>query len=93
MPDLLCKILSKIFYKQVSIHAKRNRELVDNDYVMKNFMRRVLMFDLVYLLELKQDSFKSDFDELRFTVSLILDLTRCISEKEGMKAASDDNRI
>ena len=66
---------------------------MEQDYILKNFMRRVLMFDLVYLLELKQECFRSDFDELRFTITLILDLTRVIAEKEGIKASNDDLKI
>ena len=50
---------------------------------LSRFMRRILIFDLVYLLELKQKSFKSDFDELQFTVQIIMDLTRLISDHEG----------
>jgi len=66
---------------------------MEQDYILKNFMRRVLMFDLVYLLELKQECFRSDFDELRFAITLILDLTRVIAEKEGIKASNDDLKI
>lgn len=47
-------------------------------------MRRVLLFDLPYLLELKQASFISDFDEIKFCFNLIADLTRVIAEKEGI---------
>lgn len=56
-------------------------------------MRRVLVFDLVYLLELKQSSFKSDFDEINFTINLIADLTRLVSELEGIRTGNDDERM
>lgn len=54
-------------------------------------MRRVLLFDLVYLLELKQSSFKSDFDEISFTVNMLYDLTRLVSDIEFYGRGMSDN--
>lgn len=46
------------------------------------FMRRLVIFDLSYLLELKHDTFRSDYDELVFTANLIFDLTRACAERD-----------
>jgi len=53
MPDLTCKIVSKLFYQNQPIFTPKSNHTSDRDYVLRNFMRRVLMFDLAYLLELK----------------------------------------
>ena len=45
-------------------------------------MKKVFFFDLAYLGEMKQDTLKSDLDEMQFTVNFILDLTRILSEFE-----------
>jgi hypothetical protein len=38
--------------------------------------------DLLYLKEFKQEVFRSDFDELTFTISLIMDITRGIADRD-----------
>ncbi len=55
-------------------------------------MKRILVFDLVYLKELKQETFKSDYDELSFALSLLFDITRTIVEKDPtLSALNNDN--
>ncbi|CDW88819.1 splicing endonuclease positive effector [Stylonychia lemnae] len=88
---LMCQILNKLFYKQNPMNASR-RDIVESQFVLKNFMRRVIMFDLQYLKELKQESFRSDFDEINFTTHLIGDLTKVVSEVEGVDASSYEVR-
>ena len=56
-------------------------------------MRRILVFDLVYLKEFKQNTFKSDFDELHFTISLIMDVTRCLAEREPALAELHNDNL
>jgi AAA domain len=45
-------------------------------------MKRIIVFDLLYLKEFKQETFRSDFDELQFALSILFDITRIISEKD-----------
>lgn len=54
------------------------------DSTLRTLMRRILVFDLYYLKEFKQDTFRSDFDELTFALSLILDVTRVLAEKDTL---------
>jgi superfamily I DNA and/or RNA helicase len=55
-------------------------------------MKRILVFDLLYLKEFKQDTFKSDFDELSFTLSVLFDVTRAMAEKDpALSALKNDN--
>lgn len=56
-------------------------------------MRRVLFFDLLYLKEFKQDTYKSDFDELQFALSLILDVTRALAEREPALASLHSDHL
>lgn len=49
---------------------------------LSRLMRKAVFFDLLYLKEFKQVTYKSDFDELQFVVQLILDLTKIIGERE-----------
>jgi hypothetical protein len=56
-------------------------------------MRRILVFDLLYLKDFKQETFKSDFDELQFTISLILDVTRALAERETALAGLHNDTI
>eukprot|EP00347_Sterkiella_histriomuscorum_P020454 403337744 len=92
-----CQIINRMLYKNntIQMNAPRQQQTAFNDDLtcLRNFMRRVLLFDLTYLLELKQSSFKSDFDEINFTISLIGDLTRLVSEIEGIRATRDDDRM
>lgn len=53
-----------------------------SDMGLSRLMRKVVFFDLLYLKEFKQVTYKSDFDELQFVVQLILDLTKIIGERE-----------
>ena len=55
-------------------------------------MRRILVFDLIYLREFKQETFRSDFDEITFTVYMIMDVTRALAEKdESLRQLQSDN--
>jgi hypothetical protein len=47
-------------------------------------MKRVFFFDHPYLKELKEQIFISDFEEVKFTMGMILDLVRLISENENI---------
>ena len=56
-------------------------------------MRRILIFDLLYLKEFKQETFRSDFDELSFTINLLMDVTRNIAEREPALASVTNDHI
>ena len=52
------------------------------------------MLDLTYLMEIKKDTYRSDFDEIQFTISLILDLIRLIAyDIEGAQGGGDDTKM
>lgn len=46
-------------------------------------MKRLLIFDLPYLREYKKETFRSDFDELQMTISIIFDVTRALAERDA----------
>jgi hypothetical protein len=57
------------------------------DTGLTRFMKRILLFDLLYLKEFKQATFKSDFDELQFAISLILDVNRALVDRDSSLAS------
>ena len=57
------------------------------DTGLHQFMKRILLFDLLYLKEFKHATFRSDFDELQFAISLILDVNRALVERDSSLAS------
>lgn len=56
-------------------------------------MKRVFYFDHTYLKEFKEQVFNSDYDEVKFAMFLILDLTRLLVENESMSGRSDNEKM
>ena len=55
-------------------------------------MKRLLVFDLPYLKEFKKETFRSDFDELQFAISILFDVTRAIAERDpALAGLSNDS--
>jgi superfamily I DNA and/or RNA helicase len=85
---ILIEFISKSFYEE---KLKKFRIEDDNIYFkdvnnrspLARIMKRIFFFDLIYLKELKDQVFASDFDEVRFTYNLIMDVTRLMSENES----------
>jgi hypothetical protein len=78
------EVLGKIYNESIFIveEAKKVPQQGCFDVGLHTFMKRILVFDLVYLKELKQDTFRSDFDELSFALNLLFDITRIIVDKD-----------
>lgn len=78
------EVLSKVFNEKMFVieapQTANSQTTLDTG--IAKFMRRLVVFDLIYLKELKQDTFRSDFDELQFTIALILDVTRTVADKD-----------
>lgn len=89
MTDLFIKVFNERQFTIEAPHA--NRVILQVDPNLSNSMRRVLVMDLLYLKEFKQDVFRSDFDEFTFTMYMLLDITRCLAERdEGLKQLHSD---
>ena len=64
MPRIMKDVLSRVFNEKIFVVESKKPGVSYCVDSLSKFMRRLLIFDLLYLKELKQDSFRSDFDEL-----------------------------
>ena len=89
MPRILKEVLCKVYDERIFIvdEVKKNSHSLCLDAGLQNFMKRILVFDLLYLKEFKYDTFKSDFDELTFTLSVLFDVTRVMADKDPTLAS------
>jgi hypothetical protein len=95
MPRIMKEVLGKIYEERIFIveEAKKVPSQGCLDVGLHTFMKRILVFDLVYLKELKQETFKSDFDELSFALNLLFDITRIIVDKDPALSSLNNDSV
>ena len=95
MPRIMKEVLGKIYDERIFIveESKKLASLGCLDANLHHFMKRILVFDLVYLKELKQETFRSDFDELSFALNLLFDITRIIVDKDPALSALNSDSL
>jgi len=94
MPRIMKEVFGKVLNEKFFIvdRPKSLAACLDTGHLHK-FMKRILVFDLPYLKELKRDTFRSDFDELQFAIALLFDVTRSIADKDPTTIHNDNLKM
>jgi len=94
MPRIMKEVFSKILGEKIFI-VERPKTLFNPACLesgLHKFMKRLLVFDLPYLKELKRETFRSDYDELQFAISILFDVTRAIAERDpSLQSLTNDS--
>lgn len=95
MPRIMKEVFSRVLSEKIFI-VERPKSLFNPACLeagLHKFMKRLLVFDLPYLKEFKRETFRSDFDELQFAISILFDVTRAIAERDPSLATLTNDSL